>query len=72
MVVVGAVNGKSGHIFIEVKLGDKNSMEQLALFYTGAEVSIIGVELTRSLGKNKIIQDLTTICNASGNVMATA
>ena len=65
-------NGKSGHVFIEVKLGDKNGKEQLALFDTGAGVSIIGAELARSLGNIKIIQDLTTIRNASGNVMATA
>ena len=52
MVVIGAVNGKSGHVFIKVKLGDKNSKEQLALFDTGAGVSIIGAELARALGKN--------------------
>ena len=55
-----------------MKLGDRNSKEQLALFDTGARVSIIGAELVRSLGKIKRIQDLTTIRNASGNVMATA
>ena len=72
MIVIGTVNGKSGHIFIEVKLGDRNSKEQLALFDTGARVSIIGAELVRSFGKIKRIQDLTTIRNASGNVMGTA
>ena len=40
MVVIGTVNGKSDHIFIEVKLGDGNGKEQLALFDTGAGVSI--------------------------------
>ena len=64
MVVIGAVYGSSGHIFIEVKLGDLNCKEQLTLFD-------IGAELARSLGKIEIIQDLTTIRNASGNVMAT-
>ena len=72
MVVIGVVNGKSGHIFIEVKLEDRNSKEQLALFDTGARVSIIRAELVRSLGKIKRIQDLTIIRNAIGNVMVTA
>ena len=43
------VNGKSGHIFIEVKIGDRNSKEHLALFDTRAGVSIIEAELVRSL-----------------------
>ena len=34
MVVIGAVNGKSGHIFIEVKLGGRNGKDQIALFDT--------------------------------------
>ena len=34
--------------------------------------SIIGAELARALGKIKIIQDLITIRNTSGNFMATA
>ena len=72
MVVIGAVNGKSGHIFIEVKIGDRNSKEHLALFDTGAGASIIGAELVKSLGNIKRFQDLTTIRNASGYVMATA
>ena len=33
MVVIGAVNETSGHIFIEVKLGDRNSKEHLAPYY---------------------------------------
>ena len=51
MVVIGAVNGKSDHIFIEVRLGDTNGKEQLALFDTGTRVSILKAELARSLGK---------------------
>ena len=72
MVVIGAVNEISGHIFIEVKLGDRNSKKHLVLFDTEAGVSIIGAELVRLLGKIKRIQDLTTIRNASGNVIVIA
>ena len=65
MVVIGAVN------HLSKTRREKNSKEQLALFDTGAGVSIIGTQLARSLGKNKIFQNLTTIRDANGNVMST-
>ena len=65
MVVIAAMNGKTRHVCIEVRIGDKDIKEQLTLFDTGVGVSNIGVDLARTLGKNLISQDSSTICNAS-------
>ena len=69
-VILAACDGRTGQVFIEVNIGDKD--EQLALYDTGAGVSMINEELANKIGGGKILQDKRIIKNASGDVMVTS
>lgn len=72
-VVLAAVNGETGHVYIEVEVSDKEILhEELALFDTGAGVSIISNTIVKKLQHKHVRHNTNVIRNASGNVMLTS
>ena len=71
-VVLAAVDAKSGLVFIEVEIEDHNKQENLALFDTGAGISIISSEVAANIHNARRFQHENVIRNASGDVMKTA
>ena len=66
-------NLRGNNIFVEVDVGVKfMSKNKLALFDTGASISLISNKLLSTLGKVHIIEDGNTLHNASGLAMNTA
>ena len=70
-VVLAAVNGKTGQVFVEVNVKETEVKEQLALLDTGAGVSIIESQLVEKINSGHILEDKRIIRNASGMIMTT-
>ena len=69
--VIAAVNDKKGQLHIDISIGEKKEIDCLALFDTGASVSLIDSRIAAKLNKNQVYQDNSIIRNASGDIMAT-